>query len=70
MAKNNKKNGVGYIFLAIGFAVVMAVNIFLVTWIYGRFTSTSELMSTQSRSINSANGQLQTLNEQFTQLVT
>ena len=70
MAKNKKKNGLGYIFLAIGFAVVMAVNIFLVNWIYGRFTATSNLMSTQSRAINSANGQLQTLNEQFTQLVT
>ncbi len=70
MANKKTKTGLGYIFLAIGFALVMAVNIFLVNWVYGRFTETSDLMSTQSKAINSANGQLQTLNEQFTQLVT
>lgn len=68
--KNDKTKGFGYIFLAIAFAAVMALNIFLVTWIYGRFMETSNLVSMESRSINSANGQLQSLNEQFTQLVT
>ena len=64
-----KKNSLGYIFLAVAFAIVMALNMFLVSWIYNRFTTTTELISAESQKINSANGQLSALNEQFTELV-
>ncbi|MBQ6039967.1 MAG: GGDEF domain-containing protein [Oscillospiraceae bacterium] len=67
--KDKKGKGLGYIFLAIAFALVMLLNMFLVSWIYKKSDETSQIMSQDSRTINSANGQLQSVNEQFMELI-
>ena len=70
MAKTSKKSGrFGYVFIAIGFALIMLLNFLLVNWNYKRAMNTFTLISQESKAVNSANGQLQSINEQFMELV-
>ena len=72
MAKSgNKKTAgrFGYLFAAVGFALIMALNFFLVNWIHNRSMSTFNVISSESKFVNSANGQLQTINEQFMEMI-
>ncbi len=72
MAKSGNKNTAGkygYLMAAVGFALVMILNFFLVNWINNRSMNTFDIISSESRHVNSANGQLQTINEQFMEII-
>lgn len=72
MAKSGKKKSAGrfgYLFIAIGFALIMLLNFFLVNWIYKKSNDTYALISSTSKAVNSANGQLQTINENFMEMI-
>ena len=71
MAKSKNKSGsrIGFVLLAIGFALVMILNYLLVDWVYNKNLETSQVISSESKAVNSANGQLSSINEQFMELV-
>ena len=73
MANNAKEKkssgGLGYAILAVVFALVMLLNFGLLNWTYNRAIQTFTLISNESRTLNSANGILQSVNEQFMQIV-
>ena len=72
MAKSGNKKAAGrygYLIAAIGFALVMVLNFFLVNWIQNRSMSTFDVISKESKFVNSANGQLQTINENFMEMI-
>ncbi|MBP0966229.1 MAG: hypothetical protein J5722_01220, partial [Oscillospiraceae bacterium] len=72
MAKSGKKKSAGrfgYLFIAIGFALIMGLNFFLVNWIFKKSNDTYTSISSTSKAINSANGQLQTINENFMEMI-
>ena len=72
MAKSGNKKATGrygYLLAAIGFALTMGLNFFLVNWIHNRSMSTFDVISKESKFVNSANGQLQTINEHFMEMI-
>ncbi len=72
MAKKNEKTGynrIGFVIAGVALALIMIMNMILLYLNYASAMRTFMTISSESRLINSANGQLQGINEQVMEIV-
>lgn len=69
MAKTNNRSTTAYTFAAILLAIVTAANMFLVFYLFNSISTIGRNTSTTMNTINSVNGELQSINQRVLQVV-
>lgn len=69
MARSNNRSTTAYTFAAILLAIVTAANMFLVFYLFNSITTTGRNTSTTMNTINSVNGELQSINQRVLTIV-